>query len=147
MSTANRLEHLADRLELADLVSRLGGWLDDLASAQPADLLAADVTVRSPGGVAHGRDAVVAQATRTHDGRATQHLMTDVLAVVDGDEAQVTANLLVVFGAAAGDSAPQWVSGARYRFGARRHGVGWRLASIEVAPVWQVGERPTPATD
>lgn len=143
--TTNALETLADRVELTELVSRLGRWLDDPASADPRALLADDVTVRSPGGEAQGRDRVVAQAKRTHDAVVTQHAMTDVLADVDGDAATITSNLLVAFLGHDAEPAPSWVSGSRYRFGARRTASGWRLTRIEVAPVWQVGERPIPA--
>jgi hypothetical protein len=144
-TTAAALETLADRVELTELVSRLGRWLDDPDSADPRSLLAEDVTVRSPGGEARGRDRVVAQAKRTHDAVVTQHAMTDVLADVDADEATITSNLLVAFLGHDAEPAPTWVSGSRYRFGARRTAGGWRLTRIEVAPVWQVGERPIPA--
>lgn len=136
---------LADRVELTELVSRLGRWLDDPASAEPEALLAADVTVKSPGGEAQGRDRVVAQAQRTHDAVVTQHAMTDVLPEIDGDEATITSNLLVAFLGHDAEPAPTWVSGSRYRFEARCTPDGWRLTRIEVAPVWQVGERPLPA--
>lgn len=133
----------ADRVELAELVSRLGRWLDDPASTDPAAVLADDVTVHSPGGIAHGRDRVVAQARRTHDAYVTQHLMTDVIVDLADGEAKLTANLLVSFlGAGDDEPTPAWQSGSRYRFSARRTDAGWRLTHIEVAPVWQIGERP-----
>lgn len=138
-------QSITDRVELAELVSRLGRWLDDPASAAPSDLLASDVTVTSPGGTARGREAVVAQATRTHESRVTQHVMTDILADLGGDEASVTSNLLVAFLGAGSEPQPQWISGSRYAFGARRTPAGWRLTSISVQPIWQVGERPMPA--
>ncbi|MEH3055296.1 MAG: nuclear transport factor 2 family protein [Patulibacter minatonensis] len=136
---------VADRLALAELVSRLGRWLDDPASCVPGSLLAADVTVRSPGGESAGLDRVVAQAERTHAAVTTQHVMTDVIVDLDGDDARLTANLLVAF-LAPGDAslAPSYRSGSRYAFGARRTPAGWRLTRIEVDPVWQLGERPVP---
>ncbi len=141
------IQSVADRLELSELVSRLGRWLDDPASADPADLLGEVVVVRSPGGTARGREAVVAQALRTHESRVTQHVMSDVLVDLEpgSDQATVSSNLLVAFVAAGSPARAQYVSGARYRFAARRSGAGWRLTSIEVTPVWQAGERPVPA--
>lgn len=124
---------LTDRAELADLVSRLGRWLDDASTAAPADLLTDDVTVTTPGGQATGRDAVVAQALRTHAHVVTQHVITDVLADVEADSATVTANLLATF---ARETGPETL-GERYAFTARRTGAGWRLRSIEVLPLWQ----------
>lgn len=144
-TTATNVRTLADRVELAELVARLGRWLDDPGSATPESLLADDVTVRSPGGEARGRDRVVAQAKRTHEAVVTQHAMTDVIPELDGDEATITANLLVAFVGGGTGSAPTFQSGTRYHFGARRAPEGWRLTRIEVAPVWEVGERPVQA--
>ena len=144
MNTTANLQTLADRVALTELVSRLGRWLDNPDSATVEELLAPDATARTPGGTARGRDRVVAQARRNHDGHVTQHLMTDVLPDVDGDEAQITSNLLVAFVDAGAGNEPTWQSGSRYRFGARRGSAGWRLTQIDVAPVWQVGERPVP---
>lgn len=126
---------LADRAELTDLVSRLGRWLDDASTATPADLLTDDVTVSTPGGQATGRDAVVAQALRTHAHVVTQHVITDVLADVEAGHATVTANLLATF---AREGGPETL-GERYAFTARRTGAGWRLRSIEVLPLWRRG--------
>lgn len=124
---------LTDRADLTDLVTRLGRWLDDATTADPADLLTDDVTVATPGGRATGFDAVVAQALRTHAHVATQHVITDVLADVDGDQAAITANLIATF---ARETGPETL-GERYAFTARRAREGWRLASIEVLPLWQ----------
>lgn len=144
MTATTSLQSIADRLELTELISRLGRWLDDPASAAPDELIAADATARTPGGSVEGREGVIAQARRNHDGHVTQHLMTDVLVVVDGDEARITSNLLVAFVDPAGPPVPTWQSGSRYAFRARRTPAGWRLTQIEVEPVWQVGERPVP---
>jgi hypothetical protein len=45
-----------DRLEITDLVSRLGRWLDRAGDDAPERVLASDVTVRTPGGEAQGID-------------------------------------------------------------------------------------------
>lgn len=124
---------LTDRAELTDLVSRLGRWLDDASTVTPADLLTDDATVTTPGGTATGRDAVVAQALRTHAHVVTQHVITDVLADVEDDRATVSANLLATF---ARETGPETL-GERYAFTARRTGAGWRLRSIEVLPLWR----------
>ena len=87
---------LTDRAELTDLVSRLGRWLDDGATGDPAALFADDVRVSTPGGDSTGVAAIVAQAQRNHDA-PTQHVIANVLADVDGDAAHVTANMVVTF--------------------------------------------------
>jgi hypothetical protein len=120
---------LIDRLEITDLVSRLGLWLDgETTLAQARAILTDDVSVSTPGGTAQGIERVVAQARRTHD-VPTQHVITNVLVDLDGDRATAGANLIVTF--------PDNIQGERYAFEAARTGDGWRLASIAVQPIWR----------
>jgi hypothetical protein len=146
------LAALSDRLELETLVSGLGRWLDGGQDAARAhELLAEHVEVSTLGGTARGIDAVVAQAQRNHD-VTTQHLISDRLVTLDGDRAEITANLLVVFA----DGAPVAVGpravelptagrvfGERYRLAATRTDAGWRLSRIEIKPLWVAGSRPS----
>ncbi len=89
----------------------------------------------SPGGLAEDRDAVVAQATRNHtDFAALQHTITNVLVDLEEDRANVRANFTATVVGEAG--APTLQLGAVYRFRAERTPQGWRLAGLEVAPVW-----------
>lgn len=124
---------IADRLEIADLVSRLGRWLDRAGDDAPERVLDPDVTVRTPGGEAHGIERVIAQAQRNHAVDATQHVITDVVVDLEGDRAAVSANLIVTFV----DGESLRTLGERYRFGAARTDVGWRLARIEVDRLWE----------
>jgi hypothetical protein len=147
MSVNDQLAQLNDRQAIADLITRLGRMLDDKSFDDASTILADDVTVQTPGGSARGPEAVVAQARRNHTVR-TQHVITDVLIDLDGDDAEAGANLVVTFvpdsddpGAtlAIGNSAqPQsrLTIGERYRFKAVRGIAGWRLARIEVQRVW-----------
>lgn len=136
---------LGDRLELAELIARLGRWLDDPSADQPDALLATDIAVSTPGGAASGRDRVVAQARRNHDRHETQHRFSDVVVDLSGDAAAMSANLVVTFVDPAAPLVPVYTSGARYRFAALRAADGWRLTQLGVAPVWQLGARPTVA--
>ena len=120
-----------DRLDITDLISRLGRWLDDKQFDDARSVLTEDVTVRTPGGQAEGIERVVAQASRNHQ-VPTQHLITNVLVDLDDDSASATANLLVAF---AGETLD--LQGERYSFGAQRTQDGWRLSRIEVTPVWR----------
>jgi hypothetical protein len=134
--TIDHVQALADRAALTDLVSRLGRWLDEGGAGDPAALFVADARVSTPGGQSTGRDALVAQARRNHD-VPTQHLITNVLAEVDGDAAQLTANLVVTFVDAPGTPGAHHQLGETYAFEARRTADGWRLASVTVRPVWR----------
>jgi hypothetical protein len=129
----------ADRLALSDLAARLGLWLDEQRFDETADLFVPDTTVQTPGGAAHGVQALAEQARRNHAGFRTQHVITDVLADVDGDRAHLRANLTVTFAKPGADGAlpvPVRTLGERYDLDAVRTGHGWRLSRVEVRPVW-----------
>jgi hypothetical protein len=125
------VQQLIDRQAVIDLVSRLGLWLDgDTTADEARAILTDDVSVSTPGGTAQGFERVVAQARRNHE-LPTQHVIANVLVDLDGDRATAGANLIVNF--------PDAAHGERYAFDAARTGGGWRLARIEVAPVWRRG--------
>jgi 3-phenylpropionate/cinnamic acid dioxygenase small subunit len=120
---------------VTDLIDRLGLWLDEKRFAEAPSILAADVRVQTPGGTAAGIERVAAQAARNHLQR-TQHVISNVRVDVDGDRAAAGANLIVTF---AGEDGAIRAQGERYAFEAVRGPDGWRLASIQVAPVWTTG--------
>jgi hypothetical protein len=134
-----RLDDLADHQALIDLPSRLGAWLDDQRFDETGDLFVPEASVSTPGGTAHGAEALAAQARRNHVGARTQHAITNVLVDRDGDRARLRANLVVTFAAAAvpaGLPAPTKTLGERYDLDAVRTRDGWRLARVAIAPVW-----------
>lgn len=126
-----QMQELADRAEIADLVSRLGLWLDEQRFDGARSILTEDITVETPGGSARGLERVAEQARRNHE-VPTQHFIANVLVDLDGDRATVGANLMVRF-------VPSPTLGERYRFEAVRTPDGWRLSSIQVRPVWKDG--------
>lgn len=90
--------NLQDRAEIEDLVHRLGVYLDERRFDDLRGILVEDATARTPGGLAEGRDAMVAQAERNHPVEdRIQHVISDVLIDVDGDDATVRANLVATF--------------------------------------------------
>jgi hypothetical protein len=151
-STANAEEAVMNQLaghEITDLVHRLGAALDEGRFDDLGALVVDDATVRTPGGTAVGRAALVAQAGRNHDpAEGIQHVITNVLVDLDGDRARVRANLVVHFAppAPAGGAVPappvQYTLGEVYRFEVVRTGSGWRFASIATEPVWASGSPP-----
>ncbi|MDO8214017.1 nuclear transport factor 2 family protein [Conexibacter sp. CPCC 206217] len=136
-----QLRELNDRAEIAQLVARLGRFLDEHRFDAAREVFTEDVTVDTPGGRSRGIDAVVAQASRNH-AVPTQHRITDALVDLDGDRATVAANLVVVFVTPGGAPAPgvlpapQRTLGERYGFDAVRTPAGWRLSHVGVTPVW-----------
>lgn len=140
------VQELVDRNEISDLVYRLGVSLDEGRFDEMRSLLVEEATARTPGGTAEGREAVIAQARRNHrrDERI-QHVTTNLLIELDGDRAQVRANLVVHFARPAdtresGLAPPvQFTLGEVYRFEAVRTSRVWRFSRVETSPVWVSG--------
>jgi SnoaL-like domain len=61
-----QVQELVDRDEITNLVYRLGLFLDDRRFDEMRSLLVDEATVRTPGGTAEGREALIAQARRNH---------------------------------------------------------------------------------
>jgi 3-phenylpropionate/cinnamic acid dioxygenase small subunit len=146
LDDAARLERqvaeLTARHEITNLVYRLGACLDDRRFDEMRSLLVEEATVRTPGGAAEGREALIAQARRNHQpDEPTQHVITNPLVELDGDRAKVCANLVVNFAAPAGDEAlpaapRKYTLGETYHFEVVRTSEGWRFSSVESKPVW-----------
>jgi hypothetical protein len=133
------LQDLSDRQAVTDLVTRLGLWLDEKRFFDTESLFTEDVTVATPGGEAQGVGPVAAQARRNHEYERIQHVITNVLVELDGDRAHARANLIATLVPRASEPAAHATLGERYRFEAARTRDGWRLARIEVEPVWSSG--------
>ncbi|MFF9011357.1 nuclear transport factor 2 family protein [Streptomyces sp. NPDC014870] len=132
---ARRIQELTDRQEIGDLVASLGRWLDDADFDAGGDLFTADVSADTPGGTARGRNAVVAQARRGHEGRRCQHFITDLRTDVRGDRASAEANFMVAF-AGTTEAEPTRFTGARYHLQACREEGRWLLNSVRITSVW-----------
>jgi 3-phenylpropionate/cinnamic acid dioxygenase small subunit len=72
----------------------------------------------------------------------TQHLITNLLVEVDGDQAKVRANLVVNLTTPASRDVPlpappkKYTLGETYHFDVVRTAEGWRFARIEARPMW-----------
>jgi hypothetical protein len=133
---------LVERDEITRLVYRLGVCLDEGRFDDLRNLFVDDAVASTPGGVAEGIDAVIAQAGRNHppdDG--IQHLVGNVLVDLEGDRARVRANLIVSFARHGAEPDALSAVGEVYRFVARRTPPGWRFARVESHPVWDSGRR------
>src|SRR5829696_6819566 len=97
-TTQLQLALLDDRFAITDLIYSLGAALDEHRFDDLRDLFIEDATASTPGGVAQGRDAVIAQATRNHlKYSRLQHSITNLLIDLNGDRAAVRANLHATF--------------------------------------------------
>ncbi|AFU03830.1 nuclear transport factor 2 family protein [Nocardia brasiliensis] len=126
---------LADRVEIADLFARWSRLLDEHRWADAGTVFTDDVEVHSPriqvrgiGKVAHFlRESEV-------DGEHTQHITTDLLVDLDGDEATASANSLVHF--YRDDTPPHQTSGLHLNCILTRTPAGWRLRRTQITLAW-----------
>ncbi|MCP3804650.1 nuclear transport factor 2 family protein [Allokutzneria sp. A3M-2-11 16] len=127
---------VADRIEIADLFSRLAHLLDEKRWGDADTVFAEDVAVYSPrNGELHGVDNLVGFLRGAEvAGEHTQHLTTDLLVDVDGDQAAATANSLVYF--YRDGQAPHRTSGLRLACTAVRTAVGWRIRESRTSLAW-----------
>jgi SnoaL-like domain len=134
------LQELIDRGEIAELVSRLGLWLDEKRFDEARSILTEEATAKAPGGSVAGVDQVAEQARRNHM-VPTQHVITNVLIDLEGDRATVGANLIATFVDGPDPSGPLFQRGERYTFEVVRTADGWRLSQVESKPIWSIGPR------
>ncbi|GIH93434.1 nuclear transport factor 2 family protein [Planobispora siamensis] len=127
---------IADRIEIADLFTRLASLLDEARWEDAGTVFADDVAVHSPrGGELHGIDKVVAFMRQSEvEGECTQHTTTDLLVDVDGDRAAASANSLVYY--YRDGQAPHFTGGLRQYCTAVRTPAGWRFREVRITPVW-----------
>jgi 3-phenylpropionate/cinnamic acid dioxygenase small subunit len=127
---------IADRIEIADLFTRLARLLDEKRWEDAGTVFTDDVAVRSPrAGEIRGIDKVVGFMRQAEvEGEHTQHVTTDLLVDVDGDRAAASANSLVYF--YRDGLAPHLTSGLRLACTAVRTPAGWRLRESRIMLGW-----------
>ncbi|MFD8494556.1 nuclear transport factor 2 family protein [Amycolatopsis sp. NPDC059657] len=127
---------MTDRIEIADLFSRLARLLDDKRWDDAATVFTDDVALHSPrNGELRGLDNVVAFMRQAEvPGESTQHTTTDLLADIDGDRAATSANSVVYF--YRDGEAPHRTSGLRMDCTVVRTPDGWRLAESWTTLMW-----------
>lgn len=142
MTTATIAASL-DRQDIAEFVARFGRWLDG-GAGRAEDFYLPDAEVASPRATLRGLDAITEFLARTGDER-TQHVHTDLVIDLDGDHADVSANQLVTFFEPG--VPPHRTAGLRVEHRLQRTEAGWRIARLEIAMQWLVGDLPSVPTD
>ncbi|MFB4267102.1 nuclear transport factor 2 family protein [Nonomuraea sp. GTA35] len=140
-----------DRADVTQLIYRLYACMDEGRFAGLSSVFSDDISVRTPGGLATGREAVIAQASRNHSTtERVQHFVHNPLVEVDGDHATVRADVIVTFtpdGTPDGRTAPEprYTLSERFHYEATRSSEGWRLSRVDGTPVWARGTSPLAA--
>lgn len=132
-ATDTLIRELADRSELADLVSRHSLWIDEQRYDESDRLFTEDIEVTSRRGTAQGLEALIALARKGHDDFAqTVHNKSNLVIEIDGDTATVRAHDLAVYVL---DDKQEAIAAAVHHYRARRTAEGWRFDRLEVNPV------------
>jgi 3-phenylpropionate/cinnamic acid dioxygenase small subunit len=127
---------IADRIEIADLFTRFARLLDEKRWEDADTVFTEDVAGYSPrSGEIRGIDKLVGYMRQAEvEGEHTQHVTTDLLVDVDGDQAAASANSLVYF--YRDGQAPHLTSGLRLACTAVRTPAGWRLRESRTMLAW-----------
>jgi len=128
---------IADRIEIADLLTRFALLLDEQRWEDASTVFTDDVAVSGPRGELHGIDQLVDLLRGAEvEGEHHQHLTTDLLVDVDGggDSAAASANSLVYF--YRDGQPPHRTSGLRLDCTAVRTPAGWRLRESRTTLAW-----------
>lgn len=127
---------LIDRIEIADLFSRLSRLLDDKRWEDADTVFAPDISVSSPrNGELTGIDELVDVMRRAENpDELTQHVTTDLLVDLDGDKAATSGNSVVYF--YRDGEAPYRTAGLRLTCVAVRTPAGWRLGESRTTLLW-----------
>ncbi|MFQ6396374.1 nuclear transport factor 2 family protein [Nocardia sp. KC 131] len=143
---------IADRIEIADLFTRFARLLDEKRWEDADTVFTDDVEVHSPRIQVRGTDKVVDYMRQAEvEGEHTQHITTDVLVSVNGDQAVASGNSLVYF--YRDDQPPHQTSGLRLACTVVRTPAGWRLRETRIMLAWihkememRTGEGARPAS-
>lgn len=71
---------------------------------------------------------------------ATQHLLTNFIIEIDGDDASLTCDVLAHHIRLDPGGARRYTAGGKYDVKLRRSGGDWRIARLNARPVWSDGD-------
>ena len=143
---------LLDRALITDVVTRMGWYLDRRDWTSFAKLFTervhTDYTALWGGDPQEGPVADLLATDRqgswrrTMDGlEATQHLITNILVTVDGDEATATANVIGIHRLVNPHGSPLWTVGGTYDLRLVRRGEDWLIRAIKQDLTWVEGNQ------
>ncbi|MGW5110095.1 nuclear transport factor 2 family protein [Nocardia sp. NPDC004123] len=133
--------------QLSRLVTRYGRVIDDRDWNGLGSLLADSVTLDFSslwGGEAEtvSRTELVRRWRDMGESLdATQHLITGILAEIDGERATVTTNLVATHRRSTTTGGPLWVVGGVYRFGLLATATSWAINELALRATWVDGNQ------
>lgn len=143
--SAARLQWLADRAEISDLLLAFVRAIDDKDQDAYADAFAENGHVQLPHATAEGREAIRTMR-RPPAHWSTHHVLTNHQIEIDGDTASARAYLEATHVFDATKPAGHARAGGWYDTTLVRTGDGWRFKSVALTIIWNTGEmiRPQP---
>jgi hypothetical protein len=138
-----KLQELADRLEISELIATYGQIADQKRFEDSRSCCTEGVLADFGFGRAHGVDTLIGygrQALGVFE--RTQHFISNVLIELAGDSATVTANVLAVHIPHADDPKTHFDLGGLYQFSTVRTAAGWRISRVRFDAVWSQGDDP-----
>lgn len=137
----------ADRLDVIDTCTRMGWYTDqrdwDALEQVFTDEVRLDYTSLNGGepAVLPAKDLVAAWSGLLGSFAATQHLFTNFLVDLTGDEAVCTAMFQATHKLPNDHGGPLWTLGGHYRFALRRTEGGWRIHDVVMTATWADGNQ------
>lgn len=136
-----------DSASVRDTISRYGRFIDDRDWTALASFLAETIELDFTslwGGepeTVPGTEVVARWRDMSERLDATQHLITGVLPVINGDTATVVASLMAVHRRVNATGGPLWTVGGTYRFGLRRAADRWVIHALSLRVAWVDGNQ------
>ncbi|WP_019926428.1 nuclear transport factor 2 family protein [Nocardia sp. BMG111209] len=127
---------ISDRLDIAELFTRLDRLLDERRWDDIGTVYAEDVTVHSPRIQVHGLDKVTEfiRGTEVAEGEHTRHTTVAALVEVAGDRATASADSFVQY--FRDGAPPHQVSSLRLAVTTVRTPAGWRIHESRITLAW-----------
>ncbi|MFE0649503.1 nuclear transport factor 2 family protein [Streptomyces sp. NPDC059534] len=139
------IEQLTARLDVQDTVSRLFWYVDERSWDQLADVFAEEVLMDYTslfGGTPElvpGPEQAKRWSEQLGHLLSTQHVVTNVLSHIAGDEATCTANVTAHLRGDTAMGSPLWRNGGTYGLTLRHTDGTWRVSGLRAALRWADG--------
>jgi uncharacterized protein (TIGR02246 family) len=140
VNATDQVGRLMDERDIKELIR--SGWaaIDRKDWDTYANVFAADGEFEIMGQRRHGREEIVAGPARDlakYD--VLQHIVTNELVAVDGDDAEGQWYATAIHVPDASEPASHADVGLRYSFRAHREDEGWRFAEVVITVLWTAG--------
>jgi hypothetical protein len=138
------IQQIQDRLDIQDVINRLGICLDEKRIDDLGEIFCDDVKGALASGDPFSSLAGIQEYARKQllPWARLQHVITNILIDLAGDAASVRANLITMNVADPSIPDRHFSFNGFYKFALRRDGARWKISDIRLLEVWAGGELP-----